>query len=590
MPSISKNLMAKWRNYHLTAEGRYVPLVEHDPDFARVLCNQSYPDGTIRETAAVHCADLAGASGIELFRSTAAVLRDWLKWLVTDEDLIVKRRQPVDCVPIGRGWSFSRLIGAQDAQIDLSGLAGMAMARPQDLHPGCAYPRDKVALVLGGTRLRELTNWAQAQRNLSVRTSGTHLGLTVAGAAATGSHGSRLRFGGIQDMVVGISLVTGPDRTVWIERASRPVLGDAAVAKFATRAAIRDDAVFDDVLIHLGGMGIVNGLALELVEDSGYALLPAERRIDADWLRRIAQGDYRALARALGRDDDPVFYELTIDPHRWADNPAVHTMYFDAAPNPPLEAVAAMKRSLADLIGPIHGAFEQALEPLWRKGLAGDGDPPALPDLPPVFDLYKRGYFAQGGIANPPANARWNQLHGDEITGGYPGALYNASFAIDRGAVADVIPLICAAVAGLKPTFLFTLRFVSHASGTLAFTRFPECAVIEIDGISVNAPLIGPLLGAEIEEGARRIRACLDGANALGQRFEYGMHWGKLGQLDAAKIERDYGPGNEPASPLARWRATRAALLDERMRQLFWNRGLVDYGLVARPPVVSPVT
>jgi len=184
---------------------------------------------------------------------------------------------------------------------------------------------------------------------------------------------------------------------------------------------------------------------------------------------------------------------------------------------------------------------------------------------------------------HPPRNARWDQIHPDDITGGYPGALYNASFAVKREEIAEIMPLLCAAVEGLAPTFLFTLRFVSQASGTLAFTRFPETCVIEIDGFSRNVPIFGPQWGHVIVEGARRMRACLGGENAAGRSFEYSMHWGKLGDLDKAKVWADFGAPGTPGSRIDRWRRTRERLLTPEFAKVLWNKALVDYGLIDPP-------
>jgi hypothetical protein len=58
------------------------------------------------------------------------------------------------------------------------------------------------------------------------------------------------------------------------------------------------------------------------------------------------------------------------------------------------------------------------------------------------------------------------------------------------------------------------------------------------------------------------------------------MHWAKLGQLDAPKIERDFGPSDDPRSRVSRWRATRASLLEPDARELFVNDALRSYGLL----------
>ena len=75
--------------------------------------------------------------------------------------------------------------------------------------------------------------------------------------------------------------------------------------------------------------------------------------------------------------------------------------------------------------------------------------------------------------------------------------------------------------------------------------------------------------GHNTREGALRIRKALDGAGV-----EYGMHWAKLGQLDATKVAADFGSG------ISRWRRTRDQLLSTQMRQICWNTALVQYGLV----------
>lgn len=568
--------MSLWRNYHLTAQGRYVPVVPTDPDYARVLSQSRYPDGTVRDTASINCSDLAGEPGPAMFAATAGVLQTYIKGVLNPPDHFVRKRKAVDLVPIGRGWSFSALVGGIDTQIDMTGLSGFALAQDSDMAPSAAYPADRTAFVLGGTRLRELLAWAQRHHALSIMTSGTHLGLTVAGAIATGSHGSRLGFGGMQNLVTGLHLVTGPDRSVWVERASRPVLGDATIAAFTNQPPIRDDAVFADALVHLGGMGIVNGVTLEMIPDAGYDLSIKRQTIDAAWLADVAAGDWGAIARALGHAADPVFYELTIDPHAWDSNKAVHNVYLPGQSDSFIPGLKASPRGFGDLSGAVFSSLVAA-----KADLDTLGDPEGA--MPSAFDLYCEVLEAMPDYTNPPRNARWNQLHHDEITGGYPGALYNASFAIRREDVGAVIPLICAAVADLPPTFLFTMRFVSGAAGTLAFTRFAETCVIEIDGFSRNAPGFPPELGEAIAAGAARIRQCLGGANASGRSFDYSMHWGKLGNLDRAKVWTDFGAPGTPGSKIDRWRATRARLLHPDFARVLWNKALVDYGLLENP-------
>lgn len=590
MPSISHNMMSLWRNYHLTEQGRYIPRSPTDPDAARILTKCGYPDGTVRDQASVNCSDLVGATGPAMFAATGAVLQGYVAEVLARSDDPFAKRPAIDLVPIGRGWSFSALIGGIDTQIDMTGLSGAAVAQRKDMADGAAYPAARTVFVLGGTRLRELLNWAQRRNGpkLSVKTSGTHLGLTIAGAVATASHGSRLGFGGIQDMVTGLHLVTGPKQSVWIERKSRPVLSDAAIATFSNQPPIRDDDLFADALVHLGGMGLVNGVTLEMVRDVGYDVDIKLHAVDRGWLQDVAGGGWRKIAGALGLSGTPVFYELTLNPFGWDSGTAIHTVYRLSQPAA-FKAMAASPamvhgpRSFADLASGMIAEHAQTTGGPALKS-AGASTVPA----PDAFALYMMKLQNSEVFKHPPRNARWDQIHPDDITGGYPGALYNASFAVKREEIAEIMPLLCAAVEGLAPTFLFTLRFVSHASGTLAFTRFPETCVIEIDGFSRNAPIFGPQWGHVIVEGARRMRACLGGENAAGRSFDYSMHWGKLGDLDKAKVWADYGAPGTPGSLIDRWRRTRERLLTPDFAKVLWNKALVDYGLIDPPRIPPP--
>ncbi len=621
MPSLSYDAFVPWTNYHLT-------IGDNDR-------NQLFPSMLVEDVGRVHCADQGGESATARFAATGAMLMQHVGHvlgLMTVKQIGPRPiTQPFAAGLTGRGWSFAPLIGADTSQLMCDGLAGCARLAAASLHPACDAPAGTLALVAGGTRLRELINWAEPF-GLTVATSGTHLGPTIAGGMATASHGSRLGYGGLQNMVVGMHLITGPDEHVWIERASHPVLSDAAARELDVHSAavdktirvIRDDDLFEDVLVHLGAMGIVNCVAVQLVANTPFDLLKIDRAVTADWLRDLDAGQFRKVAAWLGRDTQPAFYEATLDPHDPFGPSALHTMYFpsvtEAPPSRqkaglirPGDAIVAYASTVSSssikLLNP--QLFEMA--PLVEQWSQGIGDPPPL--HPPlrmsdpttnattIFEYYReKGKFTTSFQAGP--SYHWSSLHGDEITGGMPGALYNASYAIPRNLLSTAIPLICDAVKRLPMSFVITIRFVSHPTGTMAFTRFEENAVIEIDGLS---PLVSRLKSVELDpedadtpnlrtifaqladalpSGARAIRNVLD-ANSI----PYSMHWAKLGELDKAKVYRDFGnPDSDPESLIKRWRAARDQLLGEAGKAIFWNNALINYGLLERPTTLPPMT
>ena len=570
------------------------------------------PEMLIQSLAAVDAADATQASGLERFAATGTAL---LGHLLTLDARPETARYAAGTV--GQGWSFSPLIGTPVSQLDALGLAGAVTIAEDERHPGCRATADHVALVSGGTTMRCLELWAEKQSRM-LHTSGSFLHPTIAGGAATSSHGSRLGFGGIQNMVLGMHLIVGSGEHVWIERAFAPVLSDAGLAKLAIDGKpprlVRDDDKFEDALVHLGAMGIVNGVALELIDSHKFALMQRVTLLTPEFLQDIADGDFVKVAGRLNCSARPLFYELTINPHRPFDFPVTNIMYFATArqslvPSGPADILTpadAISQLGAKLLSGSVAAPASAAELVASAPPAGASIPPwVLPMLigaESVFAFYlaSKTYDIPNTPFDPEAEAPlgskpflWSELHGGTITSGIPGALYNASFAIPLECVAKAIPLICAAVQGLLPAFVFTVRIVEGANGTLAFTRFEQNAVIEIDGLSpliclaakaridsrlhYAAELAAALdqLAGTVPAGAAAVRKALDGAG-----IRYSMHWAKLGGLDQAKVYADYGHPREPESLTHRWRATRDDLLTDFGKRVFWNEAVIQYGLI----------
>src|SRR5207248_1908880 len=70
------------------------------------------------------------------------------------------------------------------------------------------------------------------------------------------------RFGSMQDFVIGMHIVTGPDRAIWLERASHPVLSDLIIGGLGAEL-VRDDTLFNAALVGFGSFGIIHGLMIE---------------------------------------------------------------------------------------------------------------------------------------------------------------------------------------------------------------------------------------------------------------------------------------------------------------------------------------
>ena len=70
---------------------------------------------------------------------------------------------------------------------------------------------------------------------------------------------------------------------------------------------VRDDDRFEDALIHLGGMGIVNGVAIELADNQRFAELERLMPLTQALLDAIGNAQFDQLAAALGCPVAPAF-------------------------------------------------------------------------------------------------------------------------------------------------------------------------------------------------------------------------------------------------------------------------------------------
>lgn len=542
----------------------------------------------------------SGTGGIaELTARPAALLRGHLQRALATQAELAAQQQPgrVWAMPVGAGWSFNSLTGSPILQLlcageqlddagnvfDRDGLVGMAMVGANDFEAGAQPAEGAVAMLLGGTRLRQLLDWCEPQ-NFSIRTSGTQLGGSIAGLIATATHGSRLGYGGVQNQVAGMLLVTGPQRSVWIEPASQPVLSNEAARALDPGVEVeivRDDARFADALVHIGCMGMVCAVAVRLDPLSLYRVIRKRHDITMDWLDRAGHSKFEALAAELGGTAPPCFYEMTLDPAGPRDDGTIrafHTFYFEvgAAPTPVDTAKCARApgmfgMALHDYAGKLKAAPEATSGGIIDQFNGADYFEHVLfhPDQPPPDEVHT-----------------WGQLHGGGISGNVPGALCNGSFAIARTGLARAIRRMFEAVVPLKKHFIFTVRFVSDATGTMAFTHFGDNAVIEIDGLSrlgydtiFQGQRDVDRYPVQTELALAHVRAAFDHPGHA--RIDYAMHWGKLGWSgDEAKAEAVYGPSTDPASPLARWRETRRALVDPTCIGFFANQEALDWGLV----------
>lgn len=147
---------------------------------------------------------------------------------------------------VGAGHSWSPLCWSDDNHLSLARFTGIESADPQRLR----------VWVRAGTRLRDLAE-SLADRGWALESAPDHDAQTVAGAIATGTHGSGAAFGSLSSQVTGLRLVCA----------------DGSVRQCSAEL---NPELFDAARLSLGALGVVTHVELRCVDD--YRLRRRNRR------------------------------------------------------------------------------------------------------------------------------------------------------------------------------------------------------------------------------------------------------------------------------------------------------------------------
>jgi hypothetical protein len=365
------------------------------------------------------------------------------------------------------------------------------------------------------------------QEGQSLQTSGASNGQTLAGAISTGTHGAALNVGAVHDAVCGLHLIPDAARSIWLERASRPVVTPAFAVALGAELR-RDDALFEAALVSFGSFGIIHGL---LIETEPLVLLEAYRQrlqlTDALWQAiSTLTFDVPELPHPGER---PYHFQVVFNPHDVAGGVYVTTMYKrlyrDDYTPPPLSPERFAP-------GDDAAAF---------IGVLTDAVPAAIPLL--TQQILVRAYA--------PYDKQEGTLGEIFTNTDLRGRLASTAVGISLDRTREAVEAVLAEQEQSGPAaVVVSLRYVRGSSATLAFTQFPTTCVLEIDGVQ----------SSRTDNFYIRVWERLER-----QGIPYAFHWGKQHNLDAMRVRRLYGPRVE------HWLAARRQLLGEAERRLFSN-------------------
>ncbi len=439
---------------------------------------------------------------------------------------------------LGGGWSFSPVAATDGIIINTKPLNyGFTLA--QSAHP--QYQGDPAHLFFAqcGMSISEL-NHNLRSAGKSLKTSGASNGQTIAGALSTGTHGSAIDVGAVPDYVVGLHVVVGPDRHVWLERASAPVIADA-VPKGLGAELIRDDQLFNAARVSFGSFGIIHGVLLETAPL--FYLQASRTRVQLDEVLWNAMDtlDFTGLSLPRPATQRPFHFQVIINPHDVAGGAYLTVMYKDAEPADDCTPPAP------------EGKITQGDDALEVMGVIADNASNVTPFV--VNQLLKVFMKDFAGVCGTHG-----EIFGDTTTRGKAGS---TALGIPLGRVREAAEVALRANQASPFAGLVAFRYPKASDATLAFTRHePQTCVLELDGPWSNSTRT---FYGHVWRG-------LDDAG-----IPYTFHWGKIHALDGPRVRRMYTD-----AAVDSWLAARKTLLDTpKLRKVFANQWLRDIAMDA---------
>ncbi|WP_149303089.1 FAD-binding protein [Pareuzebyella sediminis] len=451
----------------------------------------------------------------------------------------------------GSAWSMSNIAHQGDRMHFNAHMNLRSHFSGQEIHETSPYKAENVFLVQCGNTIKEISAYLEAHGK-SLKTTGASNGQTIAGCISTGVHGSAFGVGSVQDYIIGINLIIGPNEedVVYLERHTKPVLTDAFIQKINARV-IRNDGLFNAALVGLGSFGFIHGVVIE-AEDL-FLLKRYVRKIDKNTALELAEGlDFENSPFKIeeetndqGQGTTPYHYKVFINQYSKEANEYVveciyKKPYRQSYPDPFPIIKQSIYGDLINLIISISRKFPKSI-PAFVKSLEKT--------ILPAVDEVTTGTLSETFWDAP-----------------YQGPAFACSFGVDHSDSAKALKVLTELTKTDGPIpGIFAMRFIKQSEAILSFAKFPITCMIEIDGVlwKKSRKLIS------LKEFSRRMIIAL-----MDNDIPFTIHWGKNADWGFPNlVSHMYG---EKADT---WKAYRSALLSKDMQLLFSNDFLKTLGL-----------
>jgi hypothetical protein len=450
----------------------------------------------------------------------------------------------------GSAWSMNNIASHKD-RMHYNGSMNISIPiEASNCHQDTEYDSTNLFLFECGNTIKEVSE-TLAENGKSLKTSGASNGQTIAGCISTGVHGAGLDVGAVQDYVVGLNLIIGPntDDIVYLEPKSKPALSDNFINKLNARV-IRDDDLFYAALVGLGGFGFIHGVVVEA--EPVFLLKRYVKKISKHLAFELANTmDFKNSAFTIPTEIDaqgtgkrPFHYKVYINQYSDDPNCIVELMYkipyFEPYPDPFPVINESIYRDLIYLFVKIVEKFPKSI-PWLVKRLRKT----ILPEV------------------NEETTGMLKEIFWDAP---YQGPAFACSFGIHHKHSEKAMNLLGKLTRDEGPIpGIFALRFVKETKATLGFTKFPITCMIEIDGIQWKKTK----KIMSLKEYSRRMIEVLKENN-----IPFTIHWGKNSDWGFPDLlNHMYNDSAE------KWLAERKKLLSPEMQNVFSNVFLKTIGL-----------
>ncbi|MGB5818385.1 MAG: FAD-binding protein [Saonia sp.] len=493
--------------------------------------------------------DSSGLSGFEKYKDAALEIQKLIQQAADNHERFR---------PIGSKWSMSNIAYCKDRMHFNSFMNLKFPIFEGEMHQDATYEHSNLFWFQCGNQIKEISRFLE-RRGKSLKTTGASNGQTIAGCISTGVHGSTIDVGSVQDYVVGLNLITGPNPqdNVYLERKSRPALRDTYIQNFNARV-IRDDEMFNAALVGLGSMGFVHGVVIETENlfllhryvkkiDKAEALQLADTLDFSDYDPKIPNTDFKGVR--------PFHYKVFMNPYNTDENTyAVEFIY----------KIKYYENYKADFGNPIPFQKEFVyLDLIYLFIKIAEKLPKSIPLL---INMLKSSILPK---EEKTTVGKLSEIFWDA---GFQGKAFACSFGVDHTHSSKTLEVLAKLTREHPVPGIFAMRFIKRSEASLAFSKFPFTCMVEIDGIQWDdkEKIIG------LKEYSKKMIEVLKNNN-----IPFTLHWGKNADWEfPGLVEHMYG------DKVKTWKKVRSTLLSIPMQEVFSNRFL-DSTKLSEPLAVN---